>query len=85
MEQIETKDICFYGPENQEIRGDFYRIERTCQEMVKTAIKGSEEYRRIYQENYEGKYSYFSDAMDFCIHELGFKIALPSGIMEKKS
>lgn len=85
MEQIETKDICFYGPENQEIRGDFYRIERTCQEMVKTAIKGKEEYRKAWEENYEGKYSYFSDAMDFCIHELGFKVALPVGVMEKKT
>ena len=53
-----------------------YQIEGLCKAMMETAIK-DEKYAAVYEEKYKGKYTYFSEALEFCLHELGWMLYDP--------
>lgn len=53
-----------------------YQIEGLCKAMMATAIK-DEKYAQVYEEKYNGKYTYFSEALEFCLHELGWMLYDP--------
>ena len=53
-----------------------YQIEGLCKAMMTTAIK-DEKYAAVYEEKYNGKYTYFSEALEFCLHELGWMLLDP--------
>lgn len=53
-----------------------YQIEGLCKVMMETAIK-DEKYSGVYEEKYKGKYTYFSEPLEFCLHELGWMLLDP--------
>ena len=84
MEATLYRDICFYGPDNQEIRGNYFIVKKKCEEILDTVINNNEKCRRIYEEKYKDRYTYFSAAMDYCMRVLDFKVALPAGVLDKE-
>lgn len=54
-----------------------YEIEGLCKAMMQTAIESDENYRKAYEDKYKNRFTYFSEALEFCVHELGWKLYDP--------
>ena len=65
------------GP-NKELKELYmFEIKGLFEQLMKVAIENDEEYKRVYEEKYAGKYNCFSEAIEFCLHELGWMIYNP--------
>lgn len=83
METVVQNETIKYGvvtPEGVMKELFYYEIKELFERIMKLAIEDNEEYRKIYEEKYEGKYTCFSDAIEFCLHELGWMIYDPYSV-----